>query len=638
MRLPPSILDEIRARLPVSAVVGRRVKLIKSGREYKGLSPFNAEKTPSFYVNDQKGFYHCFSSGKHGDIFRFLMETEGVNFPEAVEKLAQEAGVELPKSTPEAEEREASRKGLHEVLELAASYYEAQLAGAAGAEARKYLAGRDLRADIQKQFRLGYATGERFALRDHLAGKGVDKQMMIETGMLISGDDIAVPYDRFRDRIMFPIADRSGRIIAFGGRALAKDAQAKYLNSPETPLFHKGATLYNVQAARKAAHDKGTVIAVEGYVDVIAMTRAGLPHVVAPLGTALTEDQLGLLWRMAEEPILCFDGDKAGRKAAWRAIDTALPSLAAGKSLRFVFLPEGQDPDDLLRSAGSDAVKAAVDRTIGFADVLWAREFEKEPLDTPERRASFEKRLRELVFQIKDETVKRNYLDEFKQRLQTINAPRGDHARRAPGQRMGLGGIYGRNAAQPRPLAGRYGELPNLKTLPLANSASLQRSPLLQNRQLAMPQREIALILGAINHPSIPLLDIELFATLEFENPEIARLQRAIVDCIAYETGANREMMLDALAAQGLGLALSRIEKLLDHAQGWVLPEAELNHSTRAWREAADLQQRVSSLRKELQSAIAEFDHLDETQTEEAYARIRHLRERLSAVVTIEDA
>ncbi|MBY0611888.1 MAG: DNA primase [Beijerinckiaceae bacterium] len=632
MRFPPSILDEIRARLPVSAVVGRRVKLVKSGREYRGLSPFNSEKTPSFYVNDQKGFYHCFSSGKHGDIFRFVMETEGVTFPEAVERLANEAGVALPQMTPEAEEREASRKGLHEVLELAAAYYEAQLAGAAGAEARRYLASRDLPSAVQKQFRLGYASADRFALRDHLAGKGVDRQLMIDAGMLISGEDIAVPYDRFRDRVMFPIADRSGRVIAFGGRALAKDAQAKYLNSPETALFHKGATLYNLQAARKAAHERGAVIAVEGYVDVIAMTRAGLAHTVAPLGTALTEDQLGLLWRMAEEPILCFDGDKAGRKAAYRAIDVALPFLAAGKSLRFVFLPEGQDPDDLLRSSGAEAVRAAVDRTLGFADVLWGRELEKEPLDTPERRAGFEKRLRDLVFQIKDETVKRNYLDEFKARLQTINAPRSDHSRRMPGQRSGLGGIYGRNAAQPRAIGSRYPE-PNLKTLPLSNSTSLQRSPLLQSRHLAIPQREVALIMGAIHHPSIPLLDIELFAELEFESAEITKLQQGVCDCIAADPGLTSETLQEILISKGLGLVLARVEKLLDPAQAWVLPEAELNHATRAWREAADLQRRVSSLRKDLDLAIAEFDD-----TEETYERIRHLRERLSAVVSSEDA
>ena len=628
MRFPPSILDEIRARLPASAVVGRRVKLVKAGREFRGLSPFNAEKTPSFYVNDQKGFYHCFSSGKHGDIFRFLMETEGVSFPEAVERLAHEAGVELPRASPEMEEREEQRKGLHEVMELAARYFEAQLAGSAGAEARKYLAGRDLKGDIQKQFRLGYAKADRFALRDHLAEKGVDRQMMIDAGLLIAGEDIAVPYDRFRERVMFPIADRSGRVIAFGGRALAKDAQAKYLNSPETPLFHKGATLYNIQAARKAAHEKGAVIAVEGYVDVIAMTRAGLPHVVAPLGTALTAEQMALLWRMAEEPVLCFDGDKAGRKAAYRALDTALPELGPGRSLRFAFLPEGQDPDDLLRSAGPDAVRAAIDRTAAFADVLWGRELERGPADTPERRADLEKRLRTLTQQIKDETVRRNYASEFQQRLQRFNAPQGG-TRQFPGAR-GQGGVYGRAAAPPR--FGRFAEPPNLKTMPLANSASLQRSAVIQGKHLAFPPREIALIIGAINHPSIPLLEPEVFADLEFENADLARLQQSIGTCLAEDPTLGSETLMESLAGRGLGLILSRAIRALDPAEGWAAREAEITHATRAWREAADLQQRVSSLKRELETARDEFD-----ETEESYDRIRHLRERLSGGVGTED-
>ena len=630
MRFPPSILDEIRARLPASAVVGRRVKLVKAGREFRGLSPFNAEKTPSFYVNDQKGFYHCFSSGKHGDIFRFLMETEGVSFPEAVERLAHEAGVTLPQATPEMEEREEQRKGLHEVMELAARYFEAQLAGSAGNEARKYLLGRDLKPDIQRQFRLGYAKADRFALRDHLAEKGVEKQMMIDTGLLIAGEEIAVPYDRFRDRVMFPIADRTGRVIAFGGRALAKDAQAKYLNSPETPLFHKGATLYNLQAARKAAHEKGAVIAVEGYVDVIAMTRAGLPHVVAPLGTALTTEQMALLWRMAEEPVLCFDGDKAGRKAAYRALDTALPELGPGRSLRFAFLPEGQDPDDLLRSAGPEAVRAAIDRTAAFADVLWSRELERSPVDTPERRADLEKRLRALTQAIKDETVRRNYASEFQQRLQRVNAPQMSGTRHFPGGR-GQGGVYGRAAVPPR--SGRFAEPPNLKTMPLANSVSLQRSAMLQGKHLAFPQREVALIMGAINHPSIPLLEPELFAELEFENADLARLQQMVGTCLAEDPTLGSDTLMEALAGRGLGLVLSRVERALDPAEGWAAREAEITQATRAWREAADLQQRVSSLRRELDAARDEFD-----ETEAAYDRIRHLRERLSSVVGIEDA
>ena len=312
MRFTPQFLDELRARLPVSEVVGRRVKLRKQGREFIGLSPFNKEKSPSFTVNDSKGFFHDFSSGKHGDIFGFVMETEGVTFPEAVERLAQMAGLALPKVSHEDQQRDAQRKTLHDVMELAAKFFEATLAARAGAKARGYLADRGLSAATQLQFRLGYAPGERYALKEHLGSHGIPVEDMVEAGLLISGEDISLPFDRFRDRVMFPITDLRNRVIAFGGRALEKDAQAKYLNSPETPLFHKGATLYNIAAARQAAHEGAPIVVVEGYIDVIAMVTAGFPATVAPLGTALTEEQLALIWKMADEPVLCFDGDSAG--------------------------------------------------------------------------------------------------------------------------------------------------------------------------------------------------------------------------------------------------------------------------------------------------------------------------------------
>src|ERR1700724_1240387 len=393
MRFPPQFLDELRTRIPVSEVVGKRVRLKKAGREWKGLSPFNKERTPSFFVNDQKGFYHDFSSGKHGDIFTFTMESEGVTFPEAVERLASLAGLPMPKMSREAEAEEGRRRTLHEVVALAAKFFEATLAGRAGARARGYLADRGLDPVTQLRFRIGYAPAERFALKEHLGGLGVSVEDMIETGMLVSGDDIPVPYDRFRDRVMFPINDLAGRIVAFGGRALDKDAPAKSLNSPETPLFHKGRMLYNGATARKAAHQGAPVIAVEGYVDVIAMVTAGYPATVAPLGTALTEDQLALLWKMADEPILCFDGDKAGQKAAWRAADLALPHLKPGKSLRFALLPEGQDPDDLARSGGRAAIEEVIGAARGLADVIWSREIEGGTFATPERRAALEARI-----------------------------------------------------------------------------------------------------------------------------------------------------------------------------------------------------------------------------------------------------
>src|SRR6516162_6341124 len=393
MRFPPQFLDELRARLPVSEVVGRRVRLKKAGREWKGLSPFNKEKTPSFFVNDQKMAWFDFSSGKNGSIFDFVMMTEGLTFPEAVERLAAQAGLPLPKISPAEEARDERRKTLNDIVELAAKFFEATLASRAGAKARGYLADRGLDPATQVKFRLGYAPPERFALKEHLGQAGIATEDMIDAGLLVAGDDIPVAYDRFRDRVMFPISDLRGRVIAFGGRALEKDAQAKYLNSPETALFHKGATLYNVAAARAAAHKGAALIAVEGYIDVIAMVTEGFEATVAPLGTALTADQLVLLWKMADEPTLCFDGDAAGHRAAYRAVDLALPLIKPGKSLKFASLPEGHDPDDLVRAGGREAINEVISAARPLAHVLWMRETEAGGFDTPERRAAFEARL-----------------------------------------------------------------------------------------------------------------------------------------------------------------------------------------------------------------------------------------------------
>src|SRR3954464_8047286 len=306
MRFTPQFLEELRERLPASEVVGRRVKLKKAGREYKGLSPFQQEKTPSFFVNDEKQAWFDFSSGLNGNIFDFVMKTEGVSFPEAVERLASMAGMALPAATPDAARHEQRRKTLHDVMELAAKFFADTLASRGGAKARGYLGDRAISPATQVQFRIGYAPNERFALKEHLGNAGVPVEDMVEAGLLIAGDDIPLPYDRFRDRVMFPITDSRGRTIAFGGRALDKDAPAKYLNSPETPLFHKGDNLYNLSSARQAAHDGAPLVVVEGYVDVIAMVGAGFGASVAPLGTALTENQLALLWRMADEPHPCF--------------------------------------------------------------------------------------------------------------------------------------------------------------------------------------------------------------------------------------------------------------------------------------------------------------------------------------------
>ena len=344
MRYPADLLDEIRSRVPVSRVVERHVKLRRAGREYMGLSPFKTEKTPSFTVNDHKGFYHCFASGEHGDIFTFLMKVEGLTFPEAVERLASEAGVILPAPKPVDEAKASHETRLREALEEACRFFESALAGREGNAARAYLEKRGVPFSEIKSFRLGFAPDSKTALKSHLGGKGFSIAEMQDAGLLIHGEDIAIPYDRFRGRLIFPITDPKRRVIAFGGRALLPDQQPKYLNSPETELFHKGHVLFNLAGARDAAKTAKTVIVAEGYMDVIALHRAGFANAVAPLGTALTSDQLRLLWSMAPLPTLCFDGDTAGQKAAHRAIDTSLPHLEPGRSLQFAFLPEGRDP------------------------------------------------------------------------------------------------------------------------------------------------------------------------------------------------------------------------------------------------------------------------------------------------------
>lgn len=440
MKYPPHILDEIRARLPVSEVVGRRVRLKKQGREFAGLSPFNPEKTPSFFVNDQKGFYHCFSSGKHGDVFRFLMETEGLTFPEAVERLAGEAGVALPKPDVREERRERHRASLADVCEMAARFFEENLRLGPGANARAYVEKRRLEARTVREFRVGYAPAEREALKRHLLAKGVDEPSMVDAGLLIKPDDGRPTYDRFRNRLMIPIQDERGRVVAFGGRALTSEDNPKYLNSPETELFHKGFMLFNGHRARAAAYDQGSVIVVEGYLDAIAVWQAGIPAVVATLGTAFTEDQIQRMWRFAAEPLVCFDGDRAGIKAAHRAIDRILPHLKSGFSFNFVFLPDGKDPDELVQLGGAEAFRAEMARAVPLADVLWDRETQGAAIDTPERKAALEKRLEDLVHEIKDPRVQRAYQLRFRLKLSNLfwSSERGES--RGGGGWQGKGG------------------------------------------------------------------------------------------------------------------------------------------------------------------------------------------------------
>jgi DNA primase len=628
MRFPPQFLDELRARLPVSEVVGKRVRLKKAGREWKGLSPFNKERTPSFFVNDQKGFYHDFSSGKHGDIFTFTMESEGVTFPEAVERLASLAGLAMPKMSREAEAEEGRRRTLHDVIALAAKFFEATLASRAGARARGYLADRGLDAATQVKFRIGYAPSERFALKEHLGALGVPVDDMIEAGLLVSGDDIQIPYDRFRDRVMFPIGDFAGRMVAFGGRALDKDAPAKYLNSPETPLFHKGRVLYNGAAARKAANQGAQVIAVEGYVDVIAMVTAGYEATIAPLGTALTEDQLTLLWRMADEPILCFDGDAAGSRASYRAVDLALPHITPGKSLRFASLPQGHDPDDLIRSAGADAIADVLATARPLAEVLWTRETEGGRFDTPERRAGLDARINEMTNTIANETVRRYYRQDLWQRLRNL-AVRGASDRPARG---GFGanaaGRRGRNGPSRPFTSGRGQEAP---LAPL--SPQLQTSSIVRGWRSSLPRREALILLLALNHPWLLETEAEQLADIEFLNSDADTLRRAMLDITASrqpDHHPDRATLRQAVIARGGAAVLQRIEGALTHLADWPTREGAAPEDVRQfWAHVLTLHRRNRTLNKELKEAERA---LGEELSEQNFARLQDVRAQLSSL------
>jgi DNA primase len=625
MRFPPQFLDELRARLPVSDVVGRRVKLRKAGREWKGLSPFNKERTPSFTVNDQKGFFHDFSSGKHGDIFAFVMETEGVTFPEAVERLASLAGVPMPKMSEEAQAQEVRRRTLHDVVELAAKFFEATLAARAGARARGYLADRGIEPATQLQFRIGYAPSERFALKEHLGAQGISVEDMIEAGLVIAGDDIPVPYDRFRDRVMFPISDLRGRIVAFGGRALDKDAPAKYLNSPETPLFHKGATLYNGAAARQAAHDGAQLIAVEGYVDVIAMVTAGFAATVAPLGTALTDDQLALLWRMADEPVLCFDGDAAGRRAAYRAIDLALPRIAPGKSLVFAMLPEGQDPDDLARAGGPAAIAEVLAAARPLADVLWMRETESGRFDTPERRAGLEMRINAVTAAIAHDAVRKYYRQELESRMRNFLAP----ARSVPSAQLGRP-PFGSDQRQPKGFGGGRKNLLAVRESLAPLSPKLSSSPVVRGSRSALPPREALILLSILNHPWLIEAHAEEISELEFLHPSGDLLRRAILEAAAAHRDRDPADLHAFVTASEAGPVVTRLEAAITHLSDWpARPEAAAEDVRAWWTHIITLHRKARTLHKELRDAERA---LGDEPSEKNFAWLRDIRGRLSAL------
>lgn len=597
MRFTPHLLDEIRARLPVSQVVGRKVSLKRQGREFIGLSPFKTEKTPSFTVNDQKGFYHCFATGEHGDVFTFLMKTEGLAFPEAVERLAEEAGVELPKSltpTPEVQAQLDTRERLYQLVEVAAEYFAANLYSRGGQLARDYLARRGLSEETIATFRLGYAIDDRTALMNHLKKAGYSEGEMIASGMIIGGEDIREPYDRFRNRAMFPITDLKGRVIAFGGRALDPQQPAKYLNSNDTPLFHKGRVLFNAHRARQAAYEKSNVIAVEGYMDVLALSQAGFHEAVAPLGTALTEEQLGLLWRMSQEPILCFDGDGAGRKAAFRAIDTALPHLKPGSSLRFAFLADGVDPDDVVRESGAKGLQSVLDKARPLAEVLFEREWGEGDWSTPERRAGLEVRLAKIISGIPDQTVRQHYERDMRERLFTAwrkTAPNRDGTRGQAPVSVSQPGLK-----RPRDAASGYGRPAATRATAGTGAAfaseSLKQSGQAAGHGAALPPREALILCCLLNHPFLIDEHAEDIAALQFTSQTLRNLRDAILCAHAMEKSLDSTTLRSHLQLLGSGDVLLRIEQVTKRrSDRFAEPDAEAGAVREGFEHVIALQQ-----------------------------------------------
>ncbi|MBP1883452.1 DNA primase [Sinorhizobium mexicanum] len=609
MRFSQSFLDEIRDRVPISDVVGKRVtwdrrKSNVSRGDYWACCPFHGEKSPSFHCEDRKGRYHCFGCGVSGDHFRFLTDLEGLGFPEAVQQIADMAGVAMPQPDPQAERREKERTSLLDVMEMATQFFQDQLQTANGAKARAYLRERGLTGRTIETFRLGFAPDSRNALKEFLAGKGVGKEQIEACGLVVHGPDVPVSYDRFRDRIMFPILSAREKVIAFGGRAMSPDAPAKYLNSNETELFHKGNVLFNFARARRAsqgADGAGTIIAVEGYMDVIALHQAGIENAVAPLGTALTENQLDLLWKMTPQPVLCFDGDGAGIRAANRAVDLALPHLKPGRSVRFAMLPDGKDPDDLVRHDGREPFDKVLANARSLAEMVWLREVQGGAFDTPEKRAELEARLRQVTSVIADESVRRHYGQDMRDRLNAFlqgSAPFRNERR--PFERGGRQGGGARGAAGAR----------NIAAGPTAISDRLARSSLVSGQQAVPLLRESVLALTIVNHPQLLFDEYDEISTIEFDHRDLQRCWAVVLNAAASNgPRLTREILIEQLEAEGFGALIAGLDQQVRYARLWTATVAAAPEDAReGYLQALALHRRSKALhwqRRELERELA---------------------------------
>ncbi|MGQ0663306.1 MAG: DNA primase [Pseudomonadota bacterium] len=585
MAFPPGLLEDIRARLPCSGVIGRRVRLLKRGREYVGLCPFHNERTPSFTVNDDKAFYHCFGCGAHGDVIGFAMRSDNLSFPEAVERLAAEAGLEVPRLSPADAATAERQKTLYEAVEAACAWFEQQLRAPGGRAGLAYLRGRGLDDHTIARFRLGYAP-EGGALKAALGARGIDDALLFEAGLLARRED-GEAFDFFRGRVVFPITDRRGRPIAFGGRVLG-EGEPKYLNSRDTPLFDKGRTLYGFDKAREGVRQGGELVVAEGYTDVIALHAAGFAGAVAPLGTAITEAHIETLWRLAPEPILCLDGDAAGQRAARRAAERALPLLRPGHSLRFAVLPAGEDPDSLIRRDGPAALKEALAGARPLADIVWESEVAARPIDTPERRAALAQRLRERIQSIADRTVQEQYLRLL---------------------------VYDRLWAALRPARGRPspGRSPGLRAPGDVGT-------------LATRQAQAALA-TMINHPELIAQEFEALAGLDIADSGLDRIRQEILGLAGSVPGLDSDAIVNHLKGLGLAAALTGVQrKSLYDLWPFAGPAASLEAARQGWKEVLAQAQRR---RLEGEVGAAQRD-LGVDMTDENLARLDGLKQQIS--------
>lgn len=594
MAFSPRFLDEVKNRIGLAEVVGRRVRLIKKGREHSGLCPFHNEKTPSFTVNEDKGFYHCFGCGEHGSVFDFVMKTDNLSFPEAVERLANEAGMEIPVETPEERQRQERAKGLYEVIEAATVYFEKLLRMPEGKAALDYLLNRGISEASIKHFRIGFAADNRGGLKAALSRQGISDQLMIEAGLLIQPDDPSrEPYDRFRGRVIFPITDRRGRMIAFGGRILG-DGEPKYLNSPETPLFHKGFNLYAMSQSIDSIRKSNFIIVCEGYTDVISLHQAGFSQTVAPLGTALTEDQLKVMWRISKNIYLCFDGDTAGQKAMNRVVDRALPIFEEGQQLSFMLLPKGEDPDELIKKYGNEFIQKLLNEALPLSKWLWNRVKTANYLTHQERSAT-ENNIRTSLQPIKNQNVRNTLQNELTSQLW-------DYLKK-------------KSASTKNQKTTKKREQINTQ-LEMKSGVSAQID--------AIWIQQAILVGTIINHPDLFDALGEQLGSLEFKAPELDKLRQEVLNTLASSPGLDFQALQDHLNTTGFSELMNGLlsRQVINHAN-FARPDEHTDVTRKGWEQTLRLFRR-NQLLEEIRVVEEE---LAENPTQEAFELLKALKQ-----------